>query len=245
MEPRFDAGKIRIQDEAMAALACSGQDPDFFLEKHVLGDWGEGSTTFNEEGLRVGSLVLSRFRTLRGMAIWIFTLLGTNETFVFRPSQVQLKWAASGVFGPAVAVPPYGVSNAPSLGGPDELSSTDQYTYDHGNLQPPLNDRTVVYSPSTPSTIGDFTYSVSDGHSKAALPSDSPEPEIDGYDSPCYGTEITCPPATLTVSDGPIVYTPSEPSTTDHFTYTISDGHSNLSLPPDSPKPEPEAEPEE
>jgi hypothetical protein len=74
-----------VKDDAALALALAGQDPAFFIEKHAAGDWGEEDAARNEQGLREGSMVLSRYRTLRGGEILVLTSLGKAETFVFRP----------------------------------------------------------------------------------------------------------------------------------------------------------------
>jgi hypothetical protein len=39
MMQRFELGQILVMPEIAVALLRSGQDPDFFLEKHASGDW--------------------------------------------------------------------------------------------------------------------------------------------------------------------------------------------------------------
>ena len=54
----------------------AGQSPGFFLEKHVQGDWGEVNDEdkrANDQALVDGSRLLSAYRTLKGVKIWIIT----------------------------------------------------------------------------------------------------------------------------------------------------------------------------
>jgi hypothetical protein len=85
MNQKFPLGRITIKEEAAYALSIAGQDASFFLAKHASGDDGEDDHGQNEQGLREGSMVLSRYRTLRGREILVFTSLGKAETFVFCP----------------------------------------------------------------------------------------------------------------------------------------------------------------
>jgi hypothetical protein len=85
MNAKFDLGRITVKDDAAYFLALAGQDATFFIEKHAAGDWGEEDAAGNEQGLREGSMVLSRYRTLWGHPILVFTSLGKAETFLFCP----------------------------------------------------------------------------------------------------------------------------------------------------------------
>lgn len=84
---KFSLGPITVKEEAALALSVSGQEFTFFVGKHVEGDWGEADAEMNEKGLREGTLVLSKFRTLRGHEIHVITFLNPNrnETCVFVP----------------------------------------------------------------------------------------------------------------------------------------------------------------
>jgi hypothetical protein len=80
LRPKFNVGKVTISTEALCALVASGQDADFFLQKHASGDWGDCDPATQEQGLREGSIVVSRFRTLRRKIIVVTTLLAKGET---------------------------------------------------------------------------------------------------------------------------------------------------------------------
>jgi hypothetical protein len=73
---KFPLGQIVATPGALEALAKSGQTPDFFLAKHVQGDWGEVCSEdkkLNDEALVDGSRLLSAYRTLKNERIWVIT----------------------------------------------------------------------------------------------------------------------------------------------------------------------------
>ena len=82
MQPKFDLGQVNVTPTAERVLARAGQDADFFLEKHVRGDWEARVLAHNERAAREGGLVVSNFRTLRGELVMVFTHLGEKQTFV-------------------------------------------------------------------------------------------------------------------------------------------------------------------
>ena len=54
----------------------SGQSPGYFLDRHVQSDWGEvcdEDKRLNDEALVSGGRLLSAYRTLRGVRLWIIT----------------------------------------------------------------------------------------------------------------------------------------------------------------------------
>jgi hypothetical protein len=88
MPPKFELGKIIVKEDAGLALVRAGQDADCFLTKHAAGDWGEENPALNEQGLREGSMVFSRYRTLRGQELLVITFLNRKETYLFCPAPV-------------------------------------------------------------------------------------------------------------------------------------------------------------
>ena len=58
LQPKFNLGNVTVSTEALCALLVSGQDADFFLQKHASGDWGSGDPATQERGLQEGRLVL-------------------------------------------------------------------------------------------------------------------------------------------------------------------------------------------
>lgn len=76
MTPKFDLGQVVATQGAIEALAESQQDGAFFLDKHVRGDWGEvdaDDQKANDQALLDGSRLLSSYRTLRGVELWVLT----------------------------------------------------------------------------------------------------------------------------------------------------------------------------
>jgi len=73
---KFQLGQLVATPGAIEAMEESGQTPDFFVEQHVAGRWGEVSADdwqLNDEALKDGSRVLSAYRTLKGKKLWVIT----------------------------------------------------------------------------------------------------------------------------------------------------------------------------
>ena len=73
---KFPLGAIVATPDALKAIEDAGQTPDFFLDRHVQGDWGEvdaGDSRANDEALTSGDRFLSAYRTLKNVRIWIIT----------------------------------------------------------------------------------------------------------------------------------------------------------------------------
>jgi hypothetical protein len=74
--PRFALGQILATPGALNALAKSGQAPADFLDRHIRCDWGEvcpDDWQLNDQSLQDGSRILSAYKTLKGVKIWIIT----------------------------------------------------------------------------------------------------------------------------------------------------------------------------
>jgi len=74
--PKFSLGQILATPGALEALEESGQTPEFFLARHVQGDWGEvcdEDKLANDQSLIDGSRLLSAYQTLRNRRLWIIT----------------------------------------------------------------------------------------------------------------------------------------------------------------------------
>ena len=75
-KPKFNLGQILATPGALEALQESGQNVQFFLSRHVRGDWGEvddEDKLANERSLVDGSRLLSAYRTLKNERLWIIT----------------------------------------------------------------------------------------------------------------------------------------------------------------------------
>ena len=73
---KFQLGQIVATPAALQAIEDSGQTPFFFLDRHSHGDWGDvgkEDSALNDQALLDGERLLSAYRTLKGVRIWIIT----------------------------------------------------------------------------------------------------------------------------------------------------------------------------
>jgi hypothetical protein len=84
MEP-FPLGKVTIKQHAAHVMALAGQDADFFLNMHARGIWGDGDAEGNDQSSRDGSMIVSRYHTLKGDRIMVITFSDRSETVLFSP----------------------------------------------------------------------------------------------------------------------------------------------------------------
>jgi hypothetical protein len=70
--PLFSLGQIVGTPTALSALAKSGETPGTFLSRHITGDWGEIPDEDRKENqLEKGFRLLSCYRTLAGVRVWV------------------------------------------------------------------------------------------------------------------------------------------------------------------------------
>ena len=92
---KFPLGRLAATPGALEAMGQSGQTPDFFLARHQAGDWGEVNEEdrqLNDEALTHGDRVLSAYRTLRGVKLWVITEAAGDDghraaTTILRPDE--------------------------------------------------------------------------------------------------------------------------------------------------------------
>ena len=90
MNPKFPLGQVVATPGALEALERSGQAPEFFIQKHLSGDWGDvdrGDQKANEDALRDGERLLSSYYTLRGEKLWVVTEADRSVTTILLPSE--------------------------------------------------------------------------------------------------------------------------------------------------------------
>src|SRR5262245_3552466 len=76
LESKFSLGQLAATPGALEAMEASGQGPDFFIARHASGDYGEVNEEdqkLNDEALSHGDRILSAYRTLKGVKLWIIT----------------------------------------------------------------------------------------------------------------------------------------------------------------------------
>jgi len=88
MNAKFQLDTVVATPGALEVMAESGQDAGFFLDKHLSGDWGEvdaGDQMANDQALLDGSRLLSSYRTLKGIEIWVLTEADRSSTCILLP----------------------------------------------------------------------------------------------------------------------------------------------------------------
>jgi hypothetical protein len=86
----FKPGRIVATPGALDALSEANQEPLSFLNRHLTGDWGEVSTEDareNEFSLAKGFRILSAYRLITGVKIWIITEADRSATTLLLPEE--------------------------------------------------------------------------------------------------------------------------------------------------------------
>jgi hypothetical protein len=86
----FHLGQLLATPGALQALRESGQRPWDFLFRHLRGDWGEVCAEdwgLNDQAMRDGGRVLSAYRTLRGVKLWVITEADRSVTTLLVPDE--------------------------------------------------------------------------------------------------------------------------------------------------------------
>ena len=87
---RFPLGHLLATPAARRAVEDAGQHPIEFLVRHARGDWGEvdpADWNLNDESLLSGDRILSAYRTMKGVRIWIITESDRRCTTMILPDE--------------------------------------------------------------------------------------------------------------------------------------------------------------
>ena len=90
MNSKFPLGQLVATPGALQALTESGQSPADFLDRHVVGDWGSVNAEdkrLNDEAISDGGRLLSGYRTLLNVRLWIITEADRSSTCVLLPEE--------------------------------------------------------------------------------------------------------------------------------------------------------------
>ena len=85
---KFQLGQIVATPAALEAIEASGQEPSFFLDRHIQGDWGwvdDFDKGANDQALVDGGRLLSAYLTLKGVKLWIITEAADDDGNRARP----------------------------------------------------------------------------------------------------------------------------------------------------------------
>jgi len=86
---KFPLGRVVATPDALEALQEAGQSPAFFLDRHAVGDWGsvcDDDKQANDEALVNGGRLLSAYKTLKGVRLWVITEADRSSTCVLLPT---------------------------------------------------------------------------------------------------------------------------------------------------------------
>jgi hypothetical protein len=86
----FPLGQLVATPGALEALAASGQTPAEFLARHRAGDWGDlcpEDRRLNDQALREGTRLLSAYRTVKGVKLWVITEADRSSTCLLLPEE--------------------------------------------------------------------------------------------------------------------------------------------------------------
>ena len=81
----FKPQQIVVTAGAALALQESGIDPEYFVEMHACGEWGdisESEWARNEQALRTGGPLMSSYETPQGQRIGVITPADRSVTVV-------------------------------------------------------------------------------------------------------------------------------------------------------------------
>ena len=88
--PKFSLGHIVATPGALQALEEANQNPFEFLERHQAGDWGDlcaEDIRENEFSVTNGFRLLSAYRTLHDLKIWVITEADRSVTTLLLPHE--------------------------------------------------------------------------------------------------------------------------------------------------------------
>ena len=87
---RFPLGQLVATPGALQALIEAGDSPTSFLQRHVVGDWGEldeDDRRENERSVSAGYRLLSAYTTSTGIRIWVITEADRSSTCILLPEE--------------------------------------------------------------------------------------------------------------------------------------------------------------
>jgi hypothetical protein len=89
-QPRFTLGQVVATPGALAALAEAGQQPEEFLDRHIVGDWGDlddEDKAENEFSVSRHLRILSAYHLKSGIKLWIITEADRSATTLLLPEE--------------------------------------------------------------------------------------------------------------------------------------------------------------
>jgi hypothetical protein len=88
-EPLFPLGQVVATPGCLDLLAKNDKSPNWFLNRHVRGDWGTvcpDDAQANQDALRDGARLLSVYKLKDDSTIWVITEWDRSATTLLLPS---------------------------------------------------------------------------------------------------------------------------------------------------------------
>ncbi len=172
IRPLFPLGGVKIEEPATVVMARAGQDADFFLQMHVCGIWSDEDAERNLRNLQTGSPILTRYRTLLGDEIMVFTFFDHCRTVVlcnqFESSTPPYEYTCAETSDDSGAPPDSGLSTAD-----EEIASNSGSLGTMMLFQPTESNQAIAadYADNSPQCNFPIeTNSMSDPFSEPTLP---------------------------------------------------------------------------
>jgi hypothetical protein len=91
MNTMFPLGNVAITPGALEMLGQANISPQSILERHVLGDWGDGLTDndrkTNDLAVEMGGRILSVYKLPHGDSVWVTTEPDRSATTIMLPGE--------------------------------------------------------------------------------------------------------------------------------------------------------------
>ena len=87
---KFPIGQLVATPGALEALDDSSQTTQEFVQRHQAGDWGQvcaSDSKANDVALQQGARILSAYKTLKGVKLWVITEADRSSTCVLLPDE--------------------------------------------------------------------------------------------------------------------------------------------------------------
>jgi hypothetical protein len=90
IKPLFSLGKLLITPGAMELLEKNNQSPSEFLDRHIIGDWGDlckEDGMMNDYAVNHDERILSAYTLKNSEKIWIITEADRSATTILKPDE--------------------------------------------------------------------------------------------------------------------------------------------------------------
>ena len=91
MNTMFPLGNVAISPGAIEVLQQANISPQSILERHALGDWGDGLTDSdrraNDLAVEMGGRILSAYKVPHRGTVWVMTESDRSATTILLPSE--------------------------------------------------------------------------------------------------------------------------------------------------------------